>query len=532
MSRISRNALKALMLLSCLGLVVALLAGGATCPEAHAARSSPPKRWSEPKEDKEPKPPPVPEELLRASNMIQRAKRSVFQVEAQDAKGRTRSTGSGFLVKKDGLAVTNFHVVRGCARASARFTGGGSAMPAELVAGYPDLDLVLLRVEVPASMPDPLEVAGDPSEGGDVWALGYPLGLGFTVNKGIVNGVRTFSELPSWLQKDSLYAKDSRWVQTDCTINSGNSGGPMVDARGQVVGVNTWVFVRTPGGDDVHNVYFALSPTHIHTALKSVPKDPITFAGAEAKFGKDWLPDEARRSAPLPTIDVAQPCKPEEAAGAARALRDNVLVTCASCSGRGSITRQVQVGQRYVANLRVPVLQERTWTCERCGGRGRFLNTKVAIERLGLRFATATATVNQEARGLQEHLQRARADVREALLLNPSILAVFAAQGQALVSPRSIKDGTPMVGAGIYLEPMFPGGKKDDPAHVIVLPGTNQFFLVYQPVMADSVRRGAHVLVAGLYCGRMTAGNVSAVILVRGALVDGQPAPTRHDPDR
>lgn len=150
-------------------------------------------------------------------DMLQKVKKSVFQIEIRDADKQPIAHGTGFLVNANGLAVTNYHVIESAVSASARFVDHHAWYDLELVAVRPDLDLAVLQIQELNGAFDPLLFStNDPHEGDEVWALGYPEGLGFTINKGTVNGLRTIDELPSELSdvKDR-YAQNpngSRWI--------------------------------------------------------------------------------------------------------------------------------------------------------------------------------------------------------------------------------------------------------------------------------------------------------------------------------
>lgn len=167
--------------------------------------------------------------------------------EAAPAGGQEqqRAQGSGFVFDREGTIITNQHVVDGAESISIRFWNGKS-YPAELVGTDPSTDLAVLRVEAPTSLLQPLRL-GDSSAlavGDAVVALGSPFGLEGTLTSGIVSALHRQMTAPN-----DFTITDS--IQTDAAINHGNSGGPLLDTNGRVVGVNAQIESESGGNDGI-----------------------------------------------------------------------------------------------------------------------------------------------------------------------------------------------------------------------------------------------------------------------------------------
>lgn len=142
--------------------------------------------------------------------------------------------GSGFIVSADGLVLTNYHVVERASSITARLSDG-TTLPMTRLGGDADMDVALLQLPTNREW-DYVDVdnSGKPRVGDWVMAIGNPLGLGHTVTVGVVSGMGRA------LNQDNPFESDS-YIQTDAAINEGNSGGPLFNLDGQVVGINTYI---------------------------------------------------------------------------------------------------------------------------------------------------------------------------------------------------------------------------------------------------------------------------------------------------
>ena len=184
---------------------------------------------------------------ISIGEIYDRAYRAVVEITATDGSfgGQQQAQGSGFVYDADGNIVTNQHVVDGAGSISVRFWNGAT-YPAELVGTDPSTDLAVIRVDAPESLLEPLRLAdsSDVGIGDGVVAIGSPFGLEGTVTSGIVSALHRQMTAPN-----NFTINDS--IQTDAAINHGNSGGPLLDEQGRVIGVNAQIESESGGNDGV-----------------------------------------------------------------------------------------------------------------------------------------------------------------------------------------------------------------------------------------------------------------------------------------
>ncbi len=233
--------------------------------------------------------------------------------EAPQRQGRQmQGVGAGFIISADGQVVTNAHVVAGADTVTVKLSDGRS-LQAEVLGTDTATDLALLKVTADEDLP--FVRFGDSTQlkvGQDVVAIGNPFGLGNTVTAGIVSA----------LGRDINAGPFDNFIQTDAAINRGNSGGPLFNAAGEVVGINTAIF--SPSGGSV-GIGFAV-PSEIATrvvgdlaekgavergwlgvAIQPVTEDIAAALGFEAAQGvliSEVTPDAPAAKAGLKRGDV------------------------------------------------------------------------------------------------------------------------------------------------------------------------------------------------------------------------------------
>jgi S1-C subfamily serine protease len=154
---------------------------------------------------------------------------------------RQEALGSGFVIDKAGHIVTNYHVVEGARSVDVSFSDNESRR-ARIVGVDPSTDVAVLQVKAPSRALTPLQLGNsdDVHVGDAVVAIGNPFGLERTVTAGIVSALQRVIQAPNSYSIDHV-------IQTDAPINKGNSGGPLLDAQGRVIGVNSQIQSETGG---------------------------------------------------------------------------------------------------------------------------------------------------------------------------------------------------------------------------------------------------------------------------------------------
>jgi S1-C subfamily serine protease len=158
-----------------------------------------------------------------------------------ESEGGGTATGSGFVIDAAGHVLTNNHVVEGANRIQVKLGASDTTYKATVVGTDPATDLALLEVDAPADQLHPLTL-GKSSEmevGDPVVAIGNPFGLDRTVTSGIVSALQRQIQAPNGFSISNV-------IQTDAAINPGNSGGPLINAEGEVIGINSQI--ETGGG--------------------------------------------------------------------------------------------------------------------------------------------------------------------------------------------------------------------------------------------------------------------------------------------
>ncbi|NOT27136.1 MAG: PDZ domain-containing protein [Acidobacteria bacterium] len=232
-----------------------------------------------------------------------------FDQQPREREGPRLGTGAGFIIDPAGYILTNHHVVEGAERIVVRLTDGRT-LRGEAVGSDPDTDIALIRVESPRPLPFAPMGDSDALRVGEwVVAIGNPLSYEHTVTVGVV----------SFIGRKLFDSSLDRYIQTDAAINFGNSGGPLISARGEVIGINAAISSRAS------NIGFAVpinqaktilpqlkdngrvSRGYIGVMLRDVDRDlqrALALKSANGALVQDITPDSPGARAGLRTYDV------------------------------------------------------------------------------------------------------------------------------------------------------------------------------------------------------------------------------------
>jgi S1-C subfamily serine protease len=224
---------------------------------------------------------------------------------------QARLLGSGFVIDKSGHVVTNYHVVEGASKVEVGFSGNAE-MPATVVGTDPSTDIAVLRIkraEGRALRPLDLGNSDSVNVGDAVVAIGNPFGLERTVTAGIVSAIQREITAPNGFAID-------RVIQTDAAINHGNSGGPLLNADGKVIGVNSQIETESGGNVGIGFAVPINTVKDVASQLLQHGKVEHAYLGVEMATITDELASNVRLPADKGVlIERIRPGSPAEDAG-------------------------------------------------------------------------------------------------------------------------------------------------------------------------------------------------------------------------
>ncbi|HVD12071.1 MAG TPA: trypsin-like peptidase domain-containing protein [Gaiellaceae bacterium] len=179
---------------------------------------------------------------------------------------QAEALGSGFVIDKAGHIVTNYHVVKGARSVDVSFSNNES-MKAKIVGTDPSTDVAVLQVDAHSRALTPLSLGNSDlvHVGDSVVAIGNPFGYDRTVTAGIVSALQRVIQAPNSYSIDHV-------IQTDAALNKGNSGGPLLNANGNVIGVNSQISTGNSGSSGNVGVGFAVPINTVTTVAAQIIK--------------------------------------------------------------------------------------------------------------------------------------------------------------------------------------------------------------------------------------------------------------------
>jgi serine protease Do len=272
--------------------------------------------------------------------------------------------GSGVVISPDGYIVTNNHVVDGAVDIRVT-TSNRRVMKAKLVGTDPLTDLAVLKVEATNLTSVPWGDSKEVRPGQTVLAFGNPYGFRFTVTRGIVSAVNRQNPDASDARKPGEF------IQTDAAINPGNSGGPLVDARGEVVGINT--FLVSPSGT-FSGMGFAIPTQIVRPTVEALIRDGKVSHGRMGIGIADVTPENAKFfDQSTATGGVVTQVEPDSPASKAGLQVGDVITEIDNQKVSDAGELQVLVGQRQPGTkVTLQVLRD-----------GKNLTVPVTLEAMG-----------------------------------------------------------------------------------------------------------------------------------------------------
>jgi serine protease Do len=270
---------------------------------------------------------------------------------------REGGSGSGVIVRSDGVILTNAHVV-GMSRTVRVGLADGRRVEGRVVGRDPSLDVAVVRIDEPNTPVAPIGDSDSLEVGQTAIAIGNPLGLERTVTTGVISAI---NRSPRGIALDGL-------IQTDAAISPGNSGGPLLDSRGRVIGINTAV-LRAPGAQGLGFAVPIKLAQNVAEQILATGRVVHSFLGVEFRDVEPEMAEQFRLNVREGIVVVAvEPSAPAERAGVARG--DIITRVDDTPIKQGGDLRRVLRNRRPGDNVQITVV--------RMGGDTRTLNARLA----------------------------------------------------------------------------------------------------------------------------------------------------------
>lgn len=207
---------------------------------------------------------------------------SVVRVNAVNEEGKLEWHGSGFIIESSGVIATNHHVVAGAHKVIVEFSDKKSYAAEGYYKMNQKCDIAIIKVKLPPGY-RALPLASSVAEKGEqVVAFGCPHGLDFTITDGTVSALRTSEDMKKMVGRDGT----GEWIQTSAPISSGNSGGPLVNMQGEVIGINSLTSTRG------QNLNFAISAADVRQMFESRGETLVALSRATEPKGGTKTPSK------------------------------------------------------------------------------------------------------------------------------------------------------------------------------------------------------------------------------------------------
>ncbi len=339
--------------------------------------------------------------------------------------------GSGVVISPDGYIVTNNHVVDGAVDIRVT-TSNRRVLKAKLIGTDSLTDLAVIKVNATDLVSAPWGDSKEVRPGQTVLAFGNPYGFRFTVTRGIVSAVNRANPDPTNL------SKPGEFIQTDAAINPGNSGGPLVDARGEVVGINT--FLISPSGS-FSGMGFAIPTQIVRPTVETLIRDGKVRHGHMGIGISDVTPENAKFFGDTAAMGgVVTQVEPDSPAAKAGLQIGDVITEIDSRKVSDAGELQVVVGEKQPGTkIELTVLRD-----------GKTMNVPVTLEELGSRSGEGNET-SGESQGKMHWglgLENLTPDLRDQLQAPRDIHGAVIAQ----VQPGSSADNAGLQQGDIILE--------------------------------------------------------------------------------